>query len=186
MRLEVGCDIDEFKRYYRNSGIHEYLKAVGVNDVASGELGPIEEKHIKKDSSHLIVLREGNEIIGHAIWHEESVDGFKDPQDKETREALEKLLGGEKDFAELHELWLEVKNRGKGYGSNFFRFFEDFAREKGHNSIAYFTGSPAAIAICRARCYKEAVLSFPEVERWHVFSLSLRRKDNEEKSELEA
>lgn len=175
MQIVVGCDFEEFKRYYRNSGIHDYLKAVAATDAIFGELGLVEEKHIKRDSSHLIVLREGNEIIGHAIWHEECIEGFRETRDKEVREALEKLLRERKDFVELHEVWLEVKYRGKGYGSKFFEFFEDFIREKGYDSIVYFTGNPAAIAICRIRGYKEAILSYPETERWHVFYLSLKQ-----------
>ena len=176
MQIVVGCDVEVFKKYYRNSDIHDYFKAVGVADAIFGELGPVEEAHIRRDPSHLIVLREGNEIIGHAIWHEECMDGFSEPGDKEVREALEKLLRGRRDFVELHEVWLENRYRGRGYGNKFFEFFEDSVRKKGCDSIVYFTGNPAAIAICRTRGYKEAMLSFPEKEKWHVFCLPFNQQ----------
>ena len=174
MRIDVGCDLDEFRRYQRNSSIHEYLKWVGVTDVVYGELGPIEEAHIERDPSHLIVWREDSEIIGHVIWHEERVDGFKLPGDEEVRTVLERLLGGKEEFIELHEVWLEKKYRGKGYGKKFFEFFENFAKQRGSDSIVYYSGNPAAIEICRKRGYKEDVLSYPEKEKWHVFCLSLK------------
>jgi GNAT superfamily N-acetyltransferase len=174
LRFEVGCDLDEFRRYHRNSGIHDYLKWVGVTDVVYGELGPVVEAHIKRDPSHLIVWRENNEIIGHVIWHEERVDGFRFPGEEEVRMVLERLLGEKKDFVELHKVWLEEKHRGKGYGKKFFEFFEDFAKKKGFESIVYFSGNASAINICRKRGYKEDILSYPKKERWHVFYLSLK------------
>jgi len=177
MRFVVGCDLEEFKKYYRSAGMHDYFRAVGITDVTFGQLGPTEERIIKRDPSHLIVWRENNEIIGDTVWHEESIDGFMDPGDKEVREALERLLGEKKEFVELHEVWLEEKHRGKGYGKKFFEFFENFAKKKGFDSIVYYTGNPAAIAICRKRGYKEDRLSFPEKEKWHVFHLSLNPRN---------
>jgi hypothetical protein len=98
VRFDVGCDLDEFRRYHRNSGIHKYLKSVGVTDVVFGELGPIEEAHIGRDPSHLIVWIEGSEIIGHVIWHEERIESFVGPEEEEVREVLERLLGEKRDF----------------------------------------------------------------------------------------
>jgi len=179
VRFVVGCDLEEFKRYYKTAGLHDYYKAVGITDVVYGELGAIEERIIKKGPSHLIVWRENDTIVGDAVWHEESIDEFtKYPQDKEVAEALEKLLGTEREFVELHEVLLEKKYRGKGYGKMFFEFFEAFAREKGFASVVYFTGDLAAMAICRKRGYKEACLSFQEKEKWHVFCLWLKREEN--------
>jgi len=86
---------------------------------------------------------------------------------------LERLLGEKSDFVELHTVWLEEKHRGKGYGKK-FEFFENFAKKRGFDSIVYYTGSPAAIGICRKRGYKEDILSYPKKERWHVFYLSLK------------
>jgi GNAT superfamily N-acetyltransferase len=175
VRFVVGCDLEEFKRYYRKAGHHEYYKAVGITDAIYGELGPTEERIIRRDPSHLIVWRENNEIVGDTIWHEECIDGFrKDPGDREVAEVLERLLGGKKEFIELHEVWLEKKCRGKGYGKKFFEFFENFAKKRGFDSIVYYTGNPAAIDICRKRGYKEDILSYPEKEKWHVFYLSLK------------
>jgi GNAT superfamily N-acetyltransferase len=174
LRFEVGCDLEEYRKYQKTSGIHDYLKWVGVTDVVYGELGPNEVAHIKRDPSHLIVWRENNEIIGHVIWHEERVDGFRFPGEEEVRMVLERLLGEKKDFVELHKVWLEEKHRGKGYGKKFFEFFEDYAKKRGFDSIVYFSGNASAINICRKRGYKEDILSYPEKEKWHVFYLPLK------------
>jgi len=170
MKFVVGCDLEEFKRYYRAlDALHNYFRALGLTDVRFGELGPIEEGHIKRDPSHLIVWREDNEIIGNAVWHETHIDEFRDTEDKEVREVLERFLGEKKEFIELHEVWLKEEYRGKGYGKKFFEFFEGFIRKKGYDSIVYYTDHPAAIAICRKRGWKE---SFLPKENWHVFYLS--------------
>jgi GNAT superfamily N-acetyltransferase len=175
VRLDVGCDLEEFRRYQKTSGIHDYLKWVGaVTDGVYGKLGPVELAHIQSDPSHLIVWREGNEIIGHVIWHEEQVDSFTQQGEEKVRAVLEKLLGEKKSFVELHEVWLEEKHRGKRYGKKFFEFFEDFAKKRGFESIVYFSGNASALDICRKRGYKEDVLSYPEKEKWHVFYLSLK------------
>jgi len=173
LRFVVGCDLEEFKRYYKNNGIHIYFKTLGLADVKFGELGPVEEEIIKKDPSHLIVWRKNDEIIGNAIWHETSTDEHRkgDPRDKEDRVMLRKLLEGKKDnIVELHEVWLKKEHRGKGFGKKFFEFFEEFITKKDYSSIVYYTDHPAAIAICRKRGYKEGFL---EKEKWHVFCLSL-------------
>jgi len=164
MKFVVGCDLEEFKKYYRTSGWR--------GELGTGELGITEEKIVTQNPSHLIVWRENNKIIGHAIWHETNTEEHRkgDPRDKEDREILERFLEGKKDFVELHEVWLRKKHRGKGYGKRFFEFFEDFVRKQGYNSIVYYTDNPAAIAICRKRGYKEDLLT---KENWHVFHLLL-------------
>lgn len=160
MRLVVGCDLEEFKNYYKTM---------------RGNLDPTEEKLITKDPSHLIVWRENNEIIGHAIWHETSTKEHRRglPRDKEDRQILEKLLEGKKEFIELHEIWLKKEYRGRGFGKRFFEFFEEFIRNRGHDSIVYYADHPAAIAICRQRGYKEDYL---KGKAWYVFYLSLKKK----------
>jgi GNAT superfamily N-acetyltransferase len=173
MRFVVGCNLEEFKRYYRTlDGLHNYFKTLGITDARFGELGPTEEGIVKRNPSYLIVWRENDETIGHAIWHEASTDEFGDPRDKEVREVLERLLGGKREFVELHEVWLKEKHRGKGYGKKFFELFEDFIRKRGDDSIVYYTGHPAAIAICRKRGYKEDFLT---KEKWYVFYLLLNK-----------
>jgi GNAT superfamily N-acetyltransferase len=173
LRIVVGCDLEEYKRYYRTlNDLHNYFKTLGLTDVTFGKLGSTEEEIIKSDPSHLIVLRESNVIIGHAVWHETSTDEHRkgDPRGKEDRETLMKLCRGKKDnIVELHEVWLRKKHRGKGYGKRFFEFFEEFIRKKGYDSIVYYADHPAAIAICRKRGCKEGFL---EKENEHVFCLS--------------
>jgi GNAT superfamily N-acetyltransferase len=89
-----------------------------------------------------------------------------------VRESLERLLGEETGFTELHEVWLKEAYRRKGYGKKFFVFFEDLMRKRGRYSIIYFTGDPAAIAICRERGYQEALL--PK-NKWYVFYVLLKQ-----------
>jgi GNAT superfamily N-acetyltransferase len=167
LRFVVGCDLEEFKEYYKINGF--------AGEQGTGELGITEEKIVTQDPSHLIVWRENNEIIGDAIWHETSTDEHRegDPRDREDKEILRKLCGGRKgNIVELHEVWLRKKYRGKGYGRRFFEFFEEFIGEKGYDSIVYYADHPAALAICRKRGYKEDYL---KSEGEYVFCLSLRR-----------
>jgi len=174
MKFAVGCDLEEFKRYYRTlDDLHSYFKTLGLTDVKFGELGEVEAGIIKRDPSHLIVWRENNKITGHAIWHETNTEEHwkGDHRDKEDREALERLLGGKNDFVELHEIWLMTKYRGKGYGKKFSDFFEAFLKKRGYDSVVYYTDHPAAIAICRQRgCKEEYLKSIGE----YVFHLPLR------------
>ncbi len=57
---------------------------------------------------------------------------------------------------ELHEVWLRKEKRGKGYGQEFFEFFERFMKTRHYTEIAYYAYYPAALKICRTRGYKEA------------------------------
>lgn len=150
MRFVVGCDLEEFKEYYRRNGF--------AGEQGTGELGITEERIVTQDPTHLIVWREYNKITGDAIWHESSTDEHRrgDPRDREDRETLRKLCGGRKDnIVELHEIWLMKEYRGKGHGREFFEFFEEFVRKKGYDSFVYYADHPAALAICRKRGYQE-------------------------------
>lgn len=52
MRIDVGCDLEEYKRYYRTlDDIHTYFRTLGLTDVTFGELGSAEEEIIKRDPS---------------------------------------------------------------------------------------------------------------------------------------
>ena len=152
MKFVVGCDVEEFKEYYKRNGC--------AGELGTGELSITEEKIVTQDPSHLIVWRE-NKIIGHAIWHETNTEEHRkgEPRDKEDREILERFLGGKKDFVELHEVWLMKEYRGRGYGKKFFDFFEWFIGRRCFTSIVYYAFHPAAIAICRKRGYKEDYLT---------------------------
>lgn len=169
MRIVVGCDLEEFKRYYKKLALDkEWQGTFGFTE----ELDTSWEKVLVENPDLLFVWRDNDRIIGHAIWHETSTDEHRegDPRDREDREVLRELCGGKKDnIVELHELWLRKKYRGKDYGKRFFGFFEDFIRKKGYNSIVYYADHPAAIAICRNRGWKEGFLG---KEKWYVFCLS--------------
>jgi len=96
VRIVAGCDLEEFKRYYRTlTGLHNYnyFRTLGLTDAALGELGSTEEEIIRRDPSHLIVWREADGIVGHAVWHETSTDEHReaDPRDRMDREVLRKL-----------------------------------------------------------------------------------------------
>jgi GNAT superfamily N-acetyltransferase len=148
-----GYTLDDFRK--------EFIIISDIEDDA-------EEEIIKDDPSHLIAFKENQEILGWAIWHESSTteqrEGF--PRDEEDRKIIERLIEGKKDFVELHELWLKKENRGKGYGTQFFDFFEKFVYDKGYNIIIYYADDPAAITLCRQRGYKE---DFNEEYKWVTF-----------------
>jgi GNAT superfamily N-acetyltransferase len=169
MRIVLGCDLEEFKRYYKRLALDkEWQGAFGFTE----ELDTSWDKILVKNPSLLMAWREDDEIIGHAIWHETSTEEHRtgDPRDKEDTLILRSLLGGKRDnIVELHEIWLRKEYRGKGYGKSFFEFFEPFIRNKGYDAIVYYADHPAAIAICRKRGYTEGVL---EKEKWHVFCLA--------------
>lgn len=161
MRFVIGCELEEFKEYYRRNGF--------AGEQGTGELGITEEKIVTQDPAHLIVWREDDEIIGHAIWHETSTDEHRrgDPRDGEDKEILRKVCSGKKDnIVELHEIWLKKEHRGKGHGKKFFIFFEEFIRRKGYDSFVYYADHPAALTICRQRGYKEG---YEKVIREFVF-----------------
>ncbi|MDH5746794.1 MAG: GNAT family N-acetyltransferase [Candidatus Bathyarchaeota archaeon] len=161
-----ACDLEEFKEYYKRNGF--------AGEQGTGELGVTEEGIITQDPSHLIVWREKNKIIGDAIWHETNTEEHRKgvPRDKEDIEILEKLLGGKKDFVELHEVWLMKEYRRRGYGKRFFDFFEEFMRNRGIDSIVFYADHPAALAICRKRGYKEDYL---KSEGEYVFYIPLKK-----------
>ena len=171
MEIVVGCDLEEFMRYYRDT---------------LGDLGDTEENIILDDPERLIVWREGGEILGHAIWHPSNTRRHPDGSQRGEvdRELLEGLLGGPADFVELHELWLRKEHRGKGYGERFFDFFEDFISVRGHDIIVYYTDNPSALAICRRRGYEEAYGVEldgiePRGDAYFVLALDLRDKSRE-------
>jgi len=162
----VGCDFEEFKRYLTKIGLYK----------EEGEFDRLETFLVNK-LFNLIVWRENGEIVGHAIWHETNTEEHRkgDPRDKEDREALRKLLGGKRDFVELHEVWLVEEHRGKGYGKRFFEFFEEYMRDKGYTRIVFYAHHPAALAICRGRGYMEGGFIYIEGVAEYVFYLPLRK-----------
>jgi GNAT superfamily N-acetyltransferase len=126
LRFDVGCDLEELREYWNRSGY-------------DGNLDHLTNAVIK-DSSQLIVWKENNKIVGHAVWHESNSEEHRkgDPREKEDTETLKKLLGGKKDFVELHEIWLIKEYRGKGYGEMFHDFFEKLMKNKGYSDIVFY------------------------------------------------
>lgn len=149
--IEIGCDIEEFKEYRIN---------------AIGNTGDAEEDWIKKDPSHIIVLRENSKIIGHAIWHKSNSREHRPgvPREEKDTRIIEHLLGENKniEFIELHELWLIENQRGKGYGTRIVDFFEEFVREKRFKFVIFYAYNQSALILCRKRGYKEC-LGFKEI-----------------------
>jgi len=171
MRFVEGCDFQEFSKYLARIGQY----------TSEGELVRLRNS-LESGRSNLIVFRENGEIIGHAIWHETDTEEHRkgDPREKEDREILHGFMGKGKEFIELHELWLTQEHRGKGYGKQFFDFFEEYIRNKGYDSLVYYAFDPAAIAICRKRGYKEAygikeAGPYGNIETMYVFHLKLRK-----------
>lgn len=173
----VGYDLEEFKEYYKIlDDLHDFFEAHGVVEPALRGLGDDERRHIERNPSHLIVWKERGEIIGHAIWHETSTDEMipGDPRDDGDKERLHYLFGGAREnIVELHEVWLKSAQRGKGYGTQFFDYFEEFVSKRGFEGIVYYTDNPAAVALCRRRGYREA-RETPEEYGWFVFALQLK------------
>ena len=166
LRFFVGCDFEEFRRYLKKARLYK----------EEGELERL-EAYLKNGLFNLIVWQLDNEVVGNAIWHESSTDEHKkgDPRDEEDREALRRLLGGKRDFVELHEVWLLEEHRGKGYGERFFEFFEEYMRSKGHERIVFYAHHPAALAICRKHGYKEGGSINIEGTKERVFYLQLKK-----------
>jgi GNAT superfamily N-acetyltransferase len=172
LQLVVGCDISEFRSYYEKtiSG-SDYRSAVGEND------GITEMNYVAADLSHLILWKEGEQIMGHAIWHESNTDEHSKgvPRDEDDKRILRQLLGGRRDFVELHELWLDREHRGKGYGKQFFQFFENFISRRGHDALVHHAFDEAVAAICRQRGYKEKYGATAAGKTCWVFYLNLKK-----------
>ena len=138
-----GCDAERFKDYYR-----------GV----LGELGATESSIIDDDPQRLIVWLVADDIVGHAIWHPSNTMTHPsgEPREPEDRRILKHDLGVSDDFVELHEVWLREDSRGRGYGSEFFEYFESMVKRLRYRYIVYYADHPTALAICRARGYRES------------------------------
>jgi ribosomal protein S18 acetylase RimI-like enzyme len=164
LRFEVGCDPEsiEFKEYWSRNGYDGNLDHL-MNVVV-------------KDPSQLIVWRENDKIVGHAIWHESNTEEHRkggSPRNRDDREALEKLLGGKRSFVELHEWWLIKNYRGKDYGNDFLDFFEDYMKSKGYVDLVFYADHPAGLAAFRKHGYKEG--GYVEGSKEYVFCHSLEQ-----------
>lgn len=162
LRFEVGFDPEsgEFKEYWSRNGYDEEL-----DDIVN----------IIKNPTQLIIWKENNKIVGHAVWHESNTKEHRKgvARDKEDREALKKLLGKKKDFVELHEWWLIETYRGKGYGNEFLDFFEAWMKNNGHADLLFYADHPAALAAFRKHGYKEG--EYLEGSKEYVFYHSLEK-----------
>ncbi len=178
MRFVVGYDWEAYKGYYATlNELHAYYRKLNLDAVSYevGVVGDAETQIIKADSSHLIVWLDGDEVVGHAVWHKTSTEEHHqgNPRDEDDRSNLRKLFDGKREnLVELHEIWLRPEHRRKGFGKQFFTFFEKCIRERGFAGIVYYTENPAGIAICRQRGYREADL---ESKGWKIFTLALTR-----------
>jgi len=171
LEFVVGCDLNQFKSYYEETiSTPDYLAAVGESD------GRTELNYVAQDPSHVILWKDRDRILGHAIWHESNTDEHRrgSPRDSYDREMLRKLIRGSLDFVELHEVWLGRKYRGRGYGERFFKFFEAFSSNRGHRGIVYYAFDNAAVAICRKHGYKEEYGAKAAGKTCWVFYLDLK------------
>ena len=176
MRFVIGYDWETYKRYYASlSDLQAYYQKLDLDEVSYGAVGSAEVRIIKADPSHLIVWVDEDEVVGHVVWHETSTEEHHrgDPRDEDDQSNLRQLFDGKREnLVELHEVWLRPEHRGKGFGKQFFTFFEKFIREKGFAGIVYYTENPAGITICRQRGYREAEL---ESKGWKTFALAVNR-----------
>ena len=168
----VGYDVEQFKEYYCDlSDLQTYYISIGSRGSEPFKLGGAEKQHLENNPKHLIIWTDNEEIVGHNIWHETSTEEMTpgDLRDVDDRDTLRKLFGGiTVNLVELHELWLRTEHRGKGYGRQFFDFFEDFVSRNEFDGIVHYTDNAAVIALCRKREYREAFLEGPG---WYVFAL---------------
>jgi len=164
----VGYDLLEFENYYKT--IWD-----SIPNREKPSLDNFERDIIIDNPSHLIVWKEGSEIIGHTIWHETYTDRHNEesPREDDDRKILEELIGKSKECVELHELWLKLEYRGRGNSKQFFPFFEKFVADSGFEFIIYYTDNEAAIHICRQRGYKEGYGVKAGEFTWYVFTLKL-------------
>ena len=111
MEFVVCCDLEWFKTYYPNT-----IKGREDRSNVGEHEGAGEMRYAREDPSHVILFKEGDQILGHAIWHQSNTDEHRkgSPRDEDDSSILRKLLGGKRDFVELHELWLGTELRGKG------------------------------------------------------------------------
>lgn len=164
--------LEEFKKYYSTLiDLRDYYVSRTGREQGSFDLGREEEQHIERDPNHLIVWVDDGEIVGHCVWHETNAEEMipGDPRDEDDRNNLRELFGGKsKNLVELHELWLRSDHRGKGYGHQFFSFFEDYVSDVGFDGIVHYTDHEAVMALCRKRGYREV---FQKSSGWYVFAL---------------
>ena len=160
MEIIVGYDFKK-KGYTLNELRREFRENFD-------DLYDTEEEIVKDDPSHLIVMSEDKIILGWAIWHESNTREHSEgnPRDDEDIKILEDLANGRQEIIELHELWLKEAHRGKGYGKQFFEFFEKFIITRGYNKIVYYADNASAIGISRKRGYKE---KYYESQKWYTF-----------------
>ena len=161
LRFDVGCDPKQSREYWSRNGYDgdlDYLMRVVV-----------------KDASQLIVWMNDSKVVGHGVWHENNTREHAGGQarNREDSEALKKLVGKKKRFAELHKIWFTKEYRGKGYGNLFHQSFEEYMREKGYSNLIFHADHPAAVAIRHKRGYDEG--SYLKGLKEYVFQLSLRK-----------
>lgn len=168
MEFIVSYDLGEFENYYKTVWD-------SIPNREQPKLDDFERDLIIENPSHLIVWKEGNKLIGHTVWHETYTDKYRedDYRDDDDRKILEELIGKNKECVELHEIWLKMEYRGRGYGKQFFPFFEKFIANSGFGFIVYYTDNEAAMHICRQRGYKEGHGVKAGDYTWNVFALKL-------------
>ena len=129
-----------------------HLKSIGL------KLGQTESRLIAETPERLILWYYNDQIVRHAIWHSSNTQIHPDgePRDPEDKKILERELEVEGDFIELHEIWLADEYRGRGFGSEFFEYFENMVKSKGFKVIVYYADDPTALTICLKRGYKKA------------------------------
>ena len=163
MEIIVGYDFKKYG-YTLNELRKEFRETLD-------DLYDTEEEIVKDDPSHLIVMIEDELILGWAIWHESNTREHSkgSPRDAEDVKILEDLTKGSHEIIELHELWLKKAYRGKGFGTQFFDFFEKFVLERGYDKIVYYAYNDSAINLCRKQGYKERF--YEEEELFTFFKL---------------
>jgi len=124
------------------------VKAIGAiyDDIHSGEeagkssigwvrgVYPTEETaRLAVERGDMFVLEEGGSIIGAAIINQQQVDAYKDGNWK--------FEAADDRVMVLHTLVISPKAAGRGWGSKFVGFYEDYALNNGCNFLRMDTNA---------------------------------------------
>jgi NAD-dependent dihydropyrimidine dehydrogenase PreA subunit len=112
-------------------------------------------------SSHLMVCRGRDQVIGHVIWAKaRDQDRGEAPTEEAVRRFVEEHAEAG-DVAEIREISLRSGFGGKGQEGKVLKLFEEFARDRGFAGIAAVTNDAPTISILRERGYEQIA-----ADRW--------------------
>ncbi len=126
----------------------------------------------RSSSSHLMVCRGRDEVIGHIIWVKAGDEGLGEPPAGEAIRKFVREHADAGDFAEIREISLKGEFGGKGQKRKVLRLFEAFAQDRGFAGIVCVANDPSTESILREGGYQEIAAG-----RWgRAFAIELGRR----------